>query len=448
MARRLKVLISAYACEPGRGSEPEVGWQWALQMARFHDVTVLTRANNQPTIEPGLAALPSSQPRPGFVYHDESALALEVKRGAQAHKFYYLLWQHSARQIVERLHRERQFDLLHHVTFAAFRWPAAIWGHGVPCIWGPVGGMESVPLRLLPWSHPRSLLYEAGRSIHNRIEASPFYHLPRRAGASSLVLASTREMSRVLQQHGYAAPIVSAIGLHAAGTAAIPHPAREGPLRLLYVGNLIMLKGPDLALHALARSGTNATLTMVGDGDSLAATRKLAARLGIADRVCFRGRLPRTEVLRLYPEFDVFLFPSLHDTGGYAVIEAMSNRLPVICLDCGGPALAVQDGCGVRVPLGSRAGVITGLARAIAGYCRDRQRVGREGAAARGVIERDYDWDRKGEQMNDLYQKTAEARAIPGRPAAYTGMGTTARLLRRLLSLRGLAAGLATWILS
>src|SRR5580765_1658556 len=101
MARRLKVLISAYACEPGKGSEPEVGWQWALQMARFHDVTVLTRANNRPAIEPELQRLKGKQPLPNFVYHDHGAALLGFKRLFKAHKLYYLLWQRSARAVVQ-----------------------------------------------------------------------------------------------------------------------------------------------------------------------------------------------------------------------------------------------------------------------------------------------------------------------------------------------------------
>src|SRR5437660_12518213 len=103
MAKKLKVLISAYACEPNKGSEPEVGWQWALQMARFHDVTVLTRANNQPTIEPELARLEGKQPLPRFVYHDRGPSLLEFKRLFKAVTIYYLLWQRSARGAIEHL---------------------------------------------------------------------------------------------------------------------------------------------------------------------------------------------------------------------------------------------------------------------------------------------------------------------------------------------------------
>src|SRR3954454_25025722 len=39
---KLRILISAYGCSPGRGSEPGVGWNWSVQLARFHDVWVLT----------------------------------------------------------------------------------------------------------------------------------------------------------------------------------------------------------------------------------------------------------------------------------------------------------------------------------------------------------------------------------------------------------------------
>src|SRR5205814_8825033 len=95
MADRLKVLISAYACEPGKGSEPEVGWQWALQMARFHDVTVLTRSNNRASIEAGLGGLPHGQPLPRVVYHDRPEVMLSLKRRLKSAQLYYLIWQQS-----------------------------------------------------------------------------------------------------------------------------------------------------------------------------------------------------------------------------------------------------------------------------------------------------------------------------------------------------------------
>ena len=47
----MKVLLSAYACEPGQGSERGIGWGWAQQTAGFHDVWVVTSGEQQPAIE-------------------------------------------------------------------------------------------------------------------------------------------------------------------------------------------------------------------------------------------------------------------------------------------------------------------------------------------------------------------------------------------------------------
>ena len=50
--KKLKILLSAYACEPNKGSEPEVGWQWALNLSEEgHDVYVITRTNNRRNID-------------------------------------------------------------------------------------------------------------------------------------------------------------------------------------------------------------------------------------------------------------------------------------------------------------------------------------------------------------------------------------------------------------
>src|ERR1035441_781417 len=59
MQSRPKILISAYACEPNAGSEPDVGWNWSVQAARHgNEVHVVTRANNRAGIESELAQHP------------------------------------------------------------------------------------------------------------------------------------------------------------------------------------------------------------------------------------------------------------------------------------------------------------------------------------------------------------------------------------------------------
>ena len=410
MDQRLQVLISAYACEPGKGSEPEVGWQWATQMARFHDVTVLTRANNRAAIEAEISRF--TGPKPQFIYFDLPPWWLKLKQRLRLHRGYYVLWQRAANKLVAELVRREKFDLLHHVTFATFRYPTAIWGHGVPCLWGPVGGVESIPAALLPWRHPGALVSEIIRNGDNLLQTATAGVLRRRAKQSDLILVSTRLMQATFAELGIATRLMPTIGLQ---TGNFPVPLRmvsRGPLRLLYVGNLIPLKGLDFALHALQTSDTDAQLTLIGSGPFQKTLAALAARLGLTQRVTFRGRLPREQTLAEYQNFDVCLFPSLHDTGGYAVIEAMCNAMPTICLAAGGPETALAEGGGIAVPLGSRATVIEGLAQALRTYDADRERLRQDGQTARKSVERNYDWELKGKRMNEFYQATVREKQL------------------------------------
>ncbi|HWC60707.1 MAG TPA: glycosyltransferase family 1 protein, partial [Verrucomicrobiae bacterium] len=106
-------------------------------MARFHDVTVLTQSKNRLGIESELKKQPADR-QPKFVYFDLPPRLQRLRKFPIGLRIYYVLWQRWARAEVRRLNAKEPFDLLHHVTFAAFRYPAIIWGHGVPCIWGPV----------------------------------------------------------------------------------------------------------------------------------------------------------------------------------------------------------------------------------------------------------------------------------------------------------------------
>jgi len=76
----MRILLSVYGCEPHHGSEPGVGWNWALELQRQgHDVVALTRTNNRPQIEDFFVREPSA-PRPKFIYYDLPEPWLYLKR--------------------------------------------------------------------------------------------------------------------------------------------------------------------------------------------------------------------------------------------------------------------------------------------------------------------------------------------------------------------------------
>jgi glycosyltransferase involved in cell wall biosynthesis len=307
--------------------------------------------------------------------------------------------------VIAGLCRESRFDLLHHVTYAGARFSAAVFGHGIPTIWGPVGGFESTPTAFLPWSYPRELPQELLRNAGNLAEIK-LGTLGRRAAKASVVIASTKETVDALAGNGISAKILPAIGIHLRDFP-IQESAPADHLRLLFAGRLLYLKGVDLVLRALHASGTGTRLDFVGDGRFRESAEALTRELDLQDRVCFRGHVPKARMIEIYRDYDTMIFPSFHDSGGFVLLEAMASMLPVICLDCAGPAVLVAEDCGIRVPLGSRREVIANLAAAIRRYADDPALRRRHGRQARVHVGEHYEWDRKGEAMNAIYAEVA-----------------------------------------
>ena len=76
-ARRLKVLVSAYACRPGASSEAGMAWSFVHTLAQHHDVWVVTRNLHQPYIERELAENPN--PNIHFIFHELPSWCLKFK---------------------------------------------------------------------------------------------------------------------------------------------------------------------------------------------------------------------------------------------------------------------------------------------------------------------------------------------------------------------------------
>lgn len=122
----------------------------------------------------------------------------------------------------------------------------------------------------------------------------------------------------------------------------------SGPVNFLFLGTVGLRKGIQYALEAFRLvSAKNATLTVAGGVDSRFKGERLRDYSG---RINLTGPIPRREVLKLYHEADVFVFPTISDGFGLTQLEAMAAGLPVIATpNCGG---VVRDGVdGFIVPI-------------------------------------------------------------------------------------------------
>lgn len=406
LVRRLKVLLSAYACEPGKGSEEGVGWNVAREIARFHDIWVLTRANNRSVIEAELARNPV--PNLNFVYFDLPRWARWWKRGRREVQLYYYLWQIGAYFVALRLHREVTLDLVHHVTFVKYWAPSFLGRLPIPFLWGPVGGGESAPKSFWPSFGTRGFLYEGLREIARWLaEHDPFVLQTARRG--TLVLATTQETATRLNRLGVGAvKVFSQLGLCEAELrmlSAVPPPPMT-TIRFISVGNLLHFKGFHIGLAAFAQSRlSEAEYWIIGDGPERKRLERLAHNLGVAKQVFFLGKLPRTEVLNKLAECHVLVHPGLHDSGGWVCLEGMAAGRPVVCLDLGGPAVQVTEESGIKVTALLPEQTVRELATAMRRLAEDSDLRQRMGEAARRKVQNVFSWKGKIAAISDIYEE-------------------------------------------
>jgi glycosyltransferase involved in cell wall biosynthesis len=335
----MRIVAFAYACEPDKGSEPGAGWTWVQMLADLGEVWVLTRANNQASIERALRTL-QARDRIRFVYVDLPAWMRFWKRGQHGVRVYYVLWQLAALLRARQMHRANPFQLAWHLTMANAWLGSTAPLVGPPFVYGPVGGGIAMPWRLVHALGARGILYELVRAWA-RFAGRYLNPLARLAWRHArLILVQNPETAAWLPRRHRHKCVVFPNAV-VTSRAATPPPLRAGRTAL-FAGRLVAWKGAALALRAVAGSG-KWRLIVCGAGPDERRLRRLALRLGLDGRIDFRGWAPREEVLRtMWEEVDVLLFPSLHDDAPLAVTDALAVGLPVICLDRGGPPVLAQ----------------------------------------------------------------------------------------------------------
>ena len=412
----MKILLSAYACEPNKGSEPGVGWNWALALKRRgYDVHVITRSNNQSPIE---RACTRQEPRLTFHYYDLPRWLRFWKYWPGGIYLYYLLWQIGASKLAKRLHSKERFDCVQHITFVSYRQPSFMGKLGIPFIFGPVGGGETMPAQFRKSLPFLGRLAESLREMGNWMVA--FDPLMRRTFARAEMIACTTEetMAAIPARFRNKCIVQRAIGIDKPDVSSDPDVKRGSPSarpQFLFVGRLIYWKGLHLVFRALERVKLeiqDVNLCVIGEGGDHRWLKQIASRSHVADMVEWIPWRPHDEMGLEYRNSLGFIFPSLHDSGGMVVLEALAAGLPVICLDLGGPGSIVNSSCGFSSRVGQKTEdeIIEELASAILRLAKDEEL---RCHLARGALERvrELTWD---EAVHALYSKTLITKQIIG----------------------------------
>ncbi|WP_242928748.1 glycosyltransferase family 4 protein [Pontibacter vulgaris] len=363
----MKVLISAYACEPNRGSEPGNGWNWAINVAMLgHEVWCLTCINGKKSIEKEVASLGLKNIH--FEYISTSPLVRLLYKTQPGLYLYYLIWQRLALKRAKKLCRIIDFDLVHHVTWGSLQLATPLWRLNLPLIFGPVGGGQMAPTAYKQYFHNGWFL-ELQRNYTSKLLTRFNPNVKQTLELAQEVLVTNSDTLTLAKQLGAAAPTLFLDTNLPSEFIPLNYPERPAgkTLKILWAGRLLARKGLSLVLDALSKvdSAIDFTLTILGDGPMRKYIPGWIKKYNLQGKVHWQGHVPWDKMKEAYLTHDIFLFCSLRDSSAAQLLEAMAFGLPVITLDLHGARNLVPDGAGIKIPVNKPELTVSLISKAI-----------------------------------------------------------------------------------
>ena len=337
----MNILLCAYACEPNKGSEPEVGWQMVNFLAKEmpeHNFYVITRKNNKEAIEK--EQYPSNV---GFLYYDLPKYFSFWKKGGRGIRTYYYFWMLGAVKYLKSKHIK--FDVIHHITFVNDWLPShfILLKNKNKFIWGPIGSHDPINKKFLDGN--RVLIENIRIILQNFFRTfDPFFQMNK--NKSDLIVGINENVKKKLKLKNQKFIVEPAIAMKKSHVLEAVK-KKDNIFRVTSVGRLIYIKNFKMTILAFnefikRNKNINAVLEIIGDGEDRKYLEELVKNLRIEKYVTFKGKLPLKVVYERFSVSDVFLFPTL-ENAGFVILEAMSYALPVLALNYGGPQQFIKN---------------------------------------------------------------------------------------------------------
>lgn len=406
----LSVLVNAYACAPFKGSEPGMGWNWIINMAKSCKLYIITEGEWKEDIERIVETLPEKE-NLSFYYHPVSQNIREMcwNQGDWRFYYYYAKWQKEAYTIALDIMKHNKIDIVHQLNMVGFREPGYLWKiKDKPFIWGPIAGIGSIPANYLK---DAGFKFRIFFTLKNFISAMQLRFSKRVVSAlrnASTVIAATPEAKKAV----YACHGIEAIQINETGslvhTEEIRRPVTD-EFHILWVGRFIFTKQLKLALDVIAtlKHLMKIRFHIVGKAFNPQETEEYkayASSLGIDGLCIWHGQIPHHEVLTLMKQCDVFFFTSIFEATSTVILEAIENQLPIVCFNTCGFGEIVDNSIGRKIELSDPSQSVLEFSEALKDLYENREQLSFYSRNCIGKM-KEYSWDTKMERLQQIYRE-------------------------------------------
>jgi len=320
-----------------------------------------------------------------------------------------LITQFCQRDIVRRLIRDKRITVIHQTMPVAPKFPSVLYGMGVPVVIGPLnGGMKYPPAfrGTEPWISRVGIII-AGQFVNlaNGL-------LPGKKLADVILVANER--TRLALPSGIRGRVIELVenGIDFSVWQDASVNVKSLTARFVFLGRLVDWKAVDVVIRAL-KAIPSAELEVIGDGPMFDAWQKLAVELGVNERVHFTGWLPQEQCAARLQASLALVLPSIYECGGAVVLEAMAMGKPVIATRWGGPGDYLDESSGMLIEPQSYANLVAGFAEAMQKLINFPELAKSMGNAGRERAVRDFDWQKKIQQVISIYRTLEDRTGEP-----------------------------------
>lgn len=408
----LNVLINAYAVSPDWGSELGMGWNWIINIARYCNCFIITEGEYRKEIEKALLSLPQR----GNIHFHYLPVQPEVRRmfynqGDWRFYHYYAKWEKKALEKAREICRENRIDIIHKLNLVGFREPGELWKiSGIPYVWGPISGYSETNPEFFKDAGVGTRIKNSLKNQINKLQLR-YSRKIRKAieHSDALITIQSQKNDPIKTLFGKECHIIPETGITSECVAIedINRRYDRETLEILWVGRFLNTKKLDIALHTIAklknRDHVRLHIVGYGYGNEETAYRNMAAALGIESNCIWHGKIENSQVHRLMRECDIFFFTSIYEATSTVVLEAIQNRIPIVCHDTCGFGDIVNDTIGRKIALRSPRESVDDFAKIIDSLYNDRTTL-KNMLPCFDNISKELTYEHKAERLHRIYQ--------------------------------------------
>ena len=335
----LKVLINAYACSPGIGSEPGMAWNWVKTLAKFCELYIINMH---------------------FYYNPVSDEIRKMcwNQGDWRFYKYYRQWQWKTYLMAKDICETEKIDVLHQLNMIGFREPGYLWKlskeNGVPFVWGPIGGLKQFPTAYLKGSGLKMQLFMRLKNFLNIWQLKHEKRVGEALKTAKLLISSIPDSYRALKKYkGLESMVIPETGCFLSDDISTDRFDDE-EFHIMWVGKFDFRKQLPLALQAVALAkNPKLKLDVYGSGfvGQVEMAKRMGEELGISQQVIWHGNQKNDVIMEAMRKAQLFFFTSVNEDTSTVVLEAVSNRLPVVCFNACGMSAVIDDSVGRKIAL-------------------------------------------------------------------------------------------------